>query len=396
MAKKTNLNINGKEYYRIRKNIGHTSDGTPIRKAFYGETKKEAEEKANEYMQNINNGLNSSYKEIDINEMVDTWLYEIKINDTDFKPSSFTRYEGIYRNYIKDSEISFLKVFSCKTINIQRYYNKLSENGKTENQIRNLNKVLKGAFDYAIQEGYTLKNPCSFVTIPKTSTNECNETDEDEEIQIFDNETITKIINICQNEIDNNCSDNLYYMILLTIFTGLRQGEILGLQNKYLNESIQVKKNLAKIKKFKDKKCIGYEYKLADPKTKNSIRTIQLPDNVVPIIEKYRNISEKIHIDNNKGFDNNSIVFTTSTGNFIDAGNLLKRWKNFLAKNNIPYKKWHSLRHSYASLLFQNGADLKTVQELLGHADINTTAQIYVHVFPETKKETVNLLNNLL
>ena len=64
--------------------------------------------------------------------------------------------------------------------------------------------------------------------------------------------------------------------------------------------------------------------------------------------------------------------------------------------NDIEYKKWHSLRHSYASLLFQAGADIKTVQELLGHSDINTTSQIYVHVFPETKKNAVNLLNQKL
>ena len=96
----------------------------------------------------------------------------------------------------------------------------------------------------------------------------------------------------------------------------------------------------------------------------------------------------------NKEFKKDSLLFTTSTCNMIDGPNLLKRWKNFLSDNNIEYKKWHSLRHSYASLLFQAGADIKTVQELLGHADINTTAQIYVHIFPETRKKAVELIDN--
>lgn len=54
MAKKTNCVVNGKEYYRVKKTVGHKSDGTPIKKQFYGSCKAEAEEKANEYLDSIN------------------------------------------------------------------------------------------------------------------------------------------------------------------------------------------------------------------------------------------------------------------------------------------------------------------------------------------------------
>ena len=341
-------------------------------------------------------GMNSDYKDIDINKLTATWLYDIKMHDNDFKPSSFAKYEGIYRNYIKDSDIGFLKAFSCQTINIQKYYNELSENGKTTSQIKNLNKVLKGAFDYAVQEGYSLKNPCLFVSIPKASIDSFDETLESDDIEIFDDDTLSKIIEICNTEINNNTDDYLYYMILLELGSGLRQGEILGLQNRNIDTEIRVRKQLARIKKFKDKKSIGYEAKLVTPKTINSIRTIELPDVLIDIIKKYKlSQIEKWQI-NGKTFNDDSLLFTTSVCTAIDNANLLKRWKKFLEDNNIIYKKWHSLRHSYASLLFQSGADIKTVQELLGHADINTTSQIYIHVFPKTRKETVNLLNEKL
>ena len=395
MAVKTNYEKNGKKYYRITRTIGKKADGTPIKKEFYGNSKSEAEEKADKYLQDINNGLNPNYRDIDINELVDMWLYDIKIKDSNFKPSSFAKYEGLYRNYIKDSDIGYLKIFNCKTLNIQKYFNKLSESGKTGSQINNLNKVLKGAFNYAIQEGYVLKNPCAYVTIPKTKKKEFDETTEEEnEIEIYDNNTVETIIDLCKKEIENSTTDYLYYMILLELGSGLRQGEILGLQNQYINKDIKVRKTLSKMKKFKDKKSCGYEYKLIAPKTQNSIRTIELPDNLIEVVKKYKKIANNIYKENNVIFEDNSILFTTSNCNVIDPANLLKRWKSFLEKNNIEYKKWHALRHTYASLLFQKGADLKTVQELLGHADINTTAQIYVHIFPETKKNTVNLLND--
>lgn len=397
MAKKTNFEVNGKQYYRVTRTIGKKSDGTPLRKTFYGTGINEANEKANEYMDSINKGMNSDYKELDINKLVDIWLYEIKIKDNNFKPGTFNKYEGIYRNYIKDSDVGFLKVFSCKTINIQKYYNKLSEKGKTESQIKNLNKVLKGAFDYAIQEGYTLNNPCQFTSIPRQEKKDFDETiEENESIEIFDNKEIEKIIDICNSEIENDNADYLYYMILLELGSGLRQAEILGLQKQNIQNEIKVKKQLQKIKKFKDKKADGYEIKLITPKTTNSIRTIQLPDVIIKLIDNYKLIQENKWQQHGKVFDDESLVFTTSECTAIDSSNLLKRWKKFLIENNLPYKKWHSLRHSYASLLFQAGADIKTVQELLGHADINTTSQIYVHVFPETKKQAVNLLNKKL
>ena len=262
--------------------------------------------------------------------------------------------------------------------------------------MKNLNKVLKGSFDYAIQEGYCFKNPCQFISIPKLKNENFDELEDDENIEIFDNNTIDNIIKLCHKKIVEGSEDCIYYMILLELGSGLRQGEILGLQNQNINEDVKVKKQLLKIKKFKDKKSDGWESKLIAPKTVNSIRTIELPDVIINVIKKYKTIQEIKWNNQNKIFDGTSLLFTTSCCTPLDSSNLLKKWKKFLQENKIEYKKWHSLRHSYASLLFQAGADIKTVQELLGHADINTTSQIYVHVFPQTKKQAVNLLNEKL
>ena len=397
MAKRTNFSVNGKEYFRVTRTIGHKPDGTPIRKFFYGSGIKEANEKANEYMENIKNGMNLDYKKLTINQLLDTWLYEIKLKDSNWKPGTFTKYEGVYRNYIKESEISNITVFNCKTLFIQKYYNKLSDEGKTENQIKSLNKVLKGAFNYAVQEGYTSKNPCAFVSLPKTTIENFDETwnDEDEDIQIYDNDTIAKIIKICYNKIQEDPEDYFYYMILLDLGSGLRQAELLGIQRKYIDTIVRVRKQLQKIKKFVNKKSAGYEYKLIPPKTASSNRNVDLPEFISKLITSFKNIQKIKWEKQGKTFNDDSLIFTTSTCNYIDSANLLKRWKKFLEEHGIEYKKWHVLRHCFASLLFQAGADIKTVQELLGHADINTTLKIYIHVFPETKKKAINSLNTL-
>lgn len=397
MAKKTNFEANGKEYFRVTRTVGKKADGTPLRKQFYGTGIKEANEKADEYMDSINKGMNTDFKDLDINNLCDIWLYVIKSKDTNFKPSSFSKYEGIYRNYIKDSEIGHLKVYTCKTINIQKYYNKLSENGKSESQIKNLNKVLKGSFNYAIQEGYCLKNPCQFVSIPKNNIDNFDEIEDDED-DYFELEDIDKIITECNRRIINRDLDYLPYLILFSIGTGLRQGEVTGLQKKYFSDyTVRVKKELCKIKKFKGKECVGYEYKLITPKTPSSIRNIDVTTYLFDIIQKY--ITEIVFSNYKKNsleFNDKSLIFVNNSCSVIEQSNLRKKWMRFLKDINVEYKKWHSLRSSYASLLFLCGADIKTVQELLGHSDINTTAKIYLHIFPETKKEAVNRLNEKL
>jgi integrase len=88
-------------------------------------------------------------------------------------------------------------------------------------------------------------------------------------------------------------------------------------------------------------------------------------------------------------------VFTTETGLFIDPRNLLRAYQRALKSAGILYRKFHNLRHTYATKLFEADVPLKTVQELLGHSDITMTANIYTHVMPEKKVDAVEKLNNL-
>lgn len=370
MARKTNTNINGNEYYRITKTIGHKADGTPIKKQFYGTGINEANEKANEYINNIRNGLVENYETYSINDLLHEWLFQIKINE--LKPSSFESYEGTYRNYIKNSEIAGEKISKINKISIQQYYNKLGKT-KTYSQIKKLNKLLNQFFNYCIEEGYLLRNPCNKLTIPNKENVLKNK---NKDFNYFTEEQIKQLkVAFKGNKFEN--------LILLALGTGMRQGELLGLkwENVHLDKGyIEVKNSLKTVYIFdsdgkKERKQI-----INTPKNHKS-RIIDLPTKIIDMLSA---------MDNKTTF-----VFEDINGQPYSAKTLFGNWKKVLNDNNIEYKKFHALRHTYGTMLIANGVDLKTVQELMGHYDISVT-QIYLHALPKTKKESVNKLNNIL
>ena len=158
MAKKTNFKVNGKNYYRVTKTIGHKSNGTPIRKTFYGSGINEANQKADEYMNNIKNGLINNYDNVILSDLMYSWLFDFLYNSSKIKASTFDRYEGVYRNYIKDSEISGLKIIQINNLKLQKYYNNLSDKNYSYSQLKTLNKILKTFFNWCIDNNYLLKN----------------------------------------------------------------------------------------------------------------------------------------------------------------------------------------------------------------------------------------------
>lgn len=375
MAKKTNSKINGKEYYRLRKVIGHKENGEKVLKNFYGESKKEAEQKANEYMSNIRNGLIANFENVTLSELMHSWLFDFLHNSSKIKPSTFQRYESIYRNYIKNSSIAGNKLIQIKTMQLQKFYNELFRKGYSYSQINTLNTVLKVFFNWCIDNDYILKNPCTKVILKGNKTDIINNKQRDVEI------LTEKEIKILKEYLKGTDFELLF---LLDLATGLRQGELLALDWEHMdlkNKTITVERTVKEVYIYDDENNKHIETIFQTPKTLNSFRKVSIPNTLVDILKKLKN---------KKG-----LLFKDINGNPLKGKNISTKWTKILKECNIPHKKFHSIRHTYASMLLKKGVDIETVAELMGHSAISIT-QIYLHSSKKTKNTSVNKLNYIL
>ena len=149
--------------------IGVDTNGKKKVKKFYAKTKKEVKEKMETYK--LLNPINkAAINEYTVATWFNYWLWNIKKRD--IKPKTFERYECIYRNYIKGSEIANIPLYKFKLNNLQAYYNRLSDNGKSPSIIKTINEKLKSSMIDAEKNGYIEKNYCQLVNLPKEKMKE--------------------------------------------------------------------------------------------------------------------------------------------------------------------------------------------------------------------------------
>lgn len=370
-----------KDGWRSRIMIGYNENGKPIRKEFYGKTQKEVKEK----LENFKKQYLMKNIQIDENLTVQEWFYtfifEYKHNK--IKPSSFERYEGIYRNYILDSSLGTTKLNKLNVTIIQKYYNTLLKNNVSASTIKSINQHLKPCLEEATRQDFINKNFAKLIELPKT--------EKIEKLEILTPEQQAQFIKAIKGH-------DLEMLFIMALGTGLRLGELLGLKWQdidFTNSSLEVKRSLKRVS-FIDKDLTkSYHVIEQEPKTKNSKRVVPIPKNILNQLKEYKKEQNKTILKYGDVYNNSDYVFCNELGFPIDSKKPARNLKSILTKLNIEPIKFHGLRKTYATRLFENEVPPKTVQMLMGHSDISITMNIYTQVIEEVKIEAVEKLNNI-
>lgn len=186
------------------------------------------------------------------------------------------------------------------------------------------------------------------------------------------------------NKFINVVDDKLYYTIFnLLYYTGLRSGEMIALTW----EDINFNKKQIRVNKTFTNKVLDGTYKITTPKTNNSIRYVDIDNNLLQLLKRHKEEEKKIY-----GFNEEMFVF--GNAKYISPTTLKRYLYKYIEKAKVKKITPHGFRHSHISLLINLGCDSRDVAERVGDT-IQMVEKTYYHMFPTKKKKTVNLLNNI-
>lgn len=241
--------------------------------------------------------------------------------------------------------------------------------GLSKKTVKDMTVVLKSVLTFAMKHKIIDKTEFEFKIPRKEKTRK---------VEVFNFEERKKICKYVKN---NLCDQTLG--ILICICTGLRIGEICALKWEDVNlrtEVISVNHTIQRIyiNTARKSKII-----ISSPKTESSRRTIPIAAELMPLLQQFKS--------------NSNFYVISGKKKYIEPRTYRKFFKKMLNILKISKLKFHSLRHTFATQAIENGIDYKTVSEILGHASVGITLNLYVHPDLEHKKECLSkIFNNLV
>lgn len=362
---------NGKpyEFWEARYTAGRdTGTGKQIQRSISGKTQKEVAQKLKAILRDLDTGLYTEQSKMTVGQWLDTWLKEYAAPS--LKTLSLSTYESRIRTHIKPA-LGKLKLSELNATHIQTLYNNLTRReGLSPKTIKNVHGILHKAISQAVKLRYIPYNPADACELPRM---------EKREVSPLTEEDITALLTQISE------GEPLRDMFIVTLFTGMRRGEVCGLSWDAVNfkdGTITVKQQLQKEQKK------GGQHYIATTKN-DQIRIITPAPYVMNILHEVymRQIQERYHAG--IAWHNPwNLVFTDPLGNFIIPQTASKRFKALCASIGRPDAHFHDMRHTYAVVSLQEGDDVKTVQQNLGHATASFTLDVYGHVSEKMKQES--------
>lgn len=388
MSRKTRKRANGEgSIYQIKSGsrkgmwVAQVTIGTDPktgrlkRKSFYGKTRREVKEKMDDYLDLMNQGLDiETAKRLTFGEWLIQWLELYK------RPNvKITTYEG-YKGHIERTivpALGHITLADLTTDDIQALYTRLQQDGKSPSYIQNIHKIINPCLQKAADNRLIQNNPASRTERPavrKSSGKAMSEADMQKFMAVVDDQ------------------DDRWRAAFLTLMgTGLRVGELLALEWDDIdleNGLISVNKTLSRTK--------GQGLIVDKPKTAASEATVPMPNFVIKAIKRHKVSQAAWALKKGEEYQNRKIVFASLRGTYMSPRNFQRKHYELVKKAGIEHINVHGLRHTYATRLLEQGENLRVVQELLRHANISTTGDIYSHVTVQVKKQAAQKMDNLL
>ena len=341
--------------------------GKQIQRSVYGSTQKEVRQKLAQITAAIDKGTYQTPNKITVSAWMVEWLNTFCAGKV--KLLTFQSYQSIIKNHITPA-IGSQELQVVKGLHIQRMYNTMTRAGLSGKTVKNVSAVLHKAFSVALKQGIIAANPCDAAELPKA---------ERKEIRPLTDSEIPRFL----TAIDDSPMRNAF---ALCLFAGLREGECLGLSWKQVDFE---RGRITVSQQLQREKVKGGRYYIAPSTKSGKPRTVEPP----PIAFEYLRAERVKQLENRLKAgpvwsNSDDLVFTDEAGGHYAIYTFYRRFKAIAASIGRPDARPHDLRHTAATVAIASGADVKSVQELLGHATASFTLNVYAHTSEQMMKDT--------
>lgn len=384
----------GKNSYRLTVSEGFDLNVKPMihRKTVHG-NKKDAEVELAKFVAEVEQGTVIEGKSITFKEFTEIWKRDY--GSKELAPSTYRRYLGMLESRILPY-LGHFKLDKIKPTDIMKFYDMLDKDTqikrvKCNNGYRTLkplsqktilehHRLIRAMLHRAVYWQLLFSNPCERVQPPKSKK---------PKRRYYDDEQC-KVLLSNLNELS---VDDIKYKtaITLTLFTGVRLGELMGLEWSDIDFTNGIV-NINKSSQYLADKGVFTK----TPKTESSIREVAIPDFVLSLLEEYRLWYETQKSIYGELWTNSDRLFVQSDGKPMHPSTISKWFVKFVKDIGLPVINFHGLRHTNATLLISQNIDVAVVAARLGHAQITTTFNFYVHPIISHNKSAGNVLQNLL
>ena len=342
--------------------LGYDNDGKRVRKIFYGWTRSEVAMKMTAALGEKLNGGHASVINDDLRTLIHDWLVTFK--QANVSPRTFETAEMLAKLHVYP-HIGELKLAQVTPNIIQGVLNKMLVAGYSLAYVRKVKFLLNQFFAYAKANRFINDNPVSECIVKSTPEHKERKQETYKAIPIEIREYFLEVI---------SKNDFMKALCMVQMFAGLRIGEALALKWKNVdfdNGIISIDSAVTELPvRNSEGKIVDHRTVISDTKTAASVREVPMPNILKTTLLEWKK---------------SRWVQQRTTG------------KSFIGRQNglAPYKlHFHSLRHTYSSMLFESRENPKVIQMLLGHKDVTTTIRTYNSVDRSYFKQAVDKLDS--
>lgn len=357
-------------------------------------TLEELREKELDVLRDVLDGVKADKNSLTINDLYNSWV-QLKRG---LKDNTFSNYKYMYTMFV-EPDFGKRKIVDLKRSDIRSFYNYLADERHVQiNTIDCIHTVLHQVLELGVEDDYLRYNP---------SDNALKELKKARNFEV----TKRRALTVPEQELfeaylsKQGQYHRWYPIFIIMLWTGMRVGEVTGLRWCDIDledDMISVNHTLVYYDKRNDERCT---FAINTPKTSAGERIIPMLPKVKEAFMMEKQYQEECGLESRAVVDGyRDFIFINRFGNVQHQGTLNKALTRIVRDCNFeildkPHKKDtvilpkfsnHSLRHTFTTRMCEAGVNLKVMQEILGHADAETTMDIYAEATKELKRSELD------